>query len=348
MLLRQLRTGIEAEVAGPFRAGGIGMPQPSYPYAVDGAGAGRAAADRRALESDAGRGSGGCVQAAAGSDTAFRRAPRSQPWSSSPRSSYTERLVDEISPDTRLTDVFLMRSDYHNAKAFLKMRQTSGDEQAALTPLGKVDNRELEEAVFKQEYSGLPEHLARAISAADAVVRLRPDPRTVDTVMDRAWYEWALSSVRSSRFLTGYFTAFADFHNLSSLIRARATGMTPAFFRETLLPGGTIPQAALSDAYAASGDLPLHRLDTRAYGPRCAQALQVALAGRAWEFEKFRDNYLTRYVRSRRWEHFSIEPVVAFLLAKEAEARAIRLIMAGKLNGVPGDVLGERLRELYA
>lgn len=329
------------------------MPQPSYPYA---AGRVRALEGRLLTAERLNR-----MLDAGSAEDAFRllrdtgyglsagtEDPRRYEELITAELMYTERLVDEISPDTRLTDVFLMRSDYHNAKAFLKMRQTSGDEQAALTPLGKVDNRELEEAVFKQEYTGLPEHLARAISAADAVVRLRPDPRTVDTVMDRAWYEWALSSVRSSRFLTGYFTAFADFHNLSSLIRARATGMTPAFFRETLLPGGTIQQAALSDAYAASGDLPLHRLDTRAYGPRCAQALQVALAGRAWEFEKFRDNYLTRYVRSRRWEHFSIEPVVAFLLAKEAEARAIRLIMAGKLNGVPGDVLGERLRELYA
>lgn len=329
------------------------MPQPSYPYA---AGRVRALEGRlltaerlnRMLDAGSAEDAFRLLRDTGYGVSAGTEDPRRYEELITAELMYTERLVDEISPDTRLTDVFLMRSDYHNAKAFLKMRQTSGDEQAALTPLGKVDNKELEEAVFEQEYTGLPEHLARAITAVDAAVQLRPDPRTVDTVMDRAWYEWALSSVRSSRFLTGYLTAFADLNNLSSLIRARINGLTPGFFRETLLPGGTIPQTTLSDIYAASGDLPAHRIDTRAYGPRCAQALQSALAGRAWEFEKFRDNYLTQYVLSRRWEHFSIEPVVAFLLAKEAEARAVRLIMVGKLNGVPGDALGERLRELYA
>jgi V/A-type H+-transporting ATPase subunit C len=260
----------------------------------------------------------------------------------------TERLIDEITPDPALTDVFIMRSDYHNAKAFIKMRAVSGDEEAALTPLGKVDNRKLEEAVFGQEYAGLPAPLAEAIEAAETAVKLRPDPRVVDMTMDRRWMEWALRSVRKDRFLSGYFEAFADFANLLALIRARATGMTPGLFREALLPGGTYGEPALSDALSASKEIVARKLDFSRYGPGCAQAALAALGGRVWEFEKFRDNYLTRYVRGRRWEHFTIEPVIAFLLAKEAEGRAVRLIMAGKLNGLPADTLGERLRELYA
>ncbi len=40
-------------------------------------------------------------------------------------------LMQEISPDEELTDVLLMRYDYMNAKAYLKMRMSSIDDEEA-------------------------------------------------------------------------------------------------------------------------------------------------------------------------------------------------------------------------
>ena len=46
-------------------------------------------------------------------------------------------------------------------------------------------------------------------------------------------------------------------------------------------------------------------------------------------------------------EHFSIGPVIAYLLAKETEITAVRLILSAKLNDLDSDIIKERLRELY-
>jgi len=39
-----------------------------------------------------------------------------------------------------------------------------------------------------------------------------------------------------------------------------------------------------------------------------------------------------------------VEPVIAWLFYKEAEIRNVRLILTGKINGIPSNIIGERLR----
>ena len=45
---------------------------------------------------------------------------------------------------------------------------------------------------------------------------------------------------------------------------------------------------------------------------------------------------------------FGIEPLLAFLAAKEGETKAARIVMASKLAGVPPQQITERLRDTYA
>lgn len=44
---------------------------------------------------------------------------------------------------------------------------------------------------------------------------------------------------------------------------------------------------------------------------------------------------------------FGIEPLIAYLIAKEHEVKLIRIIMIGKINQLSMDLISERLREPY-
>ena len=44
---------------------------------------------------------------------------------------------------------------------------------------------------------------------------------------------------------------------------------------------------------------------------------------------------------------FGVEAVVSFLAAKEIEFTAVRIIMSGRMAGIKGDIIRERLREAY-
>ena len=44
---------------------------------------------------------------------------------------------------------------------------------------------------------------------------------------------------------------------------------------------------------------------------------------------------------------FGVEAVVGYLVAREIEFTAVRVIMSGQMAGIDGDVIRSRLREAY-
>ena len=44
---------------------------------------------------------------------------------------------------------------------------------------------------------------------------------------------------------------------------------------------------------------------------------------------------------------FGVEPLAAYLLGKENEVKTVRIILSGKHNDLPDDVVKTRIRQLY-
>ena len=69
--------------------------------------------------------------------------------------------------------------------------------------------------------------------------------------------------------------------------------------------------------------------------------------GSAGLLEKLIDNYIMDMMKDAKLIPFGIEPVLAYIYAKETEIKVIRIIMVGKLNNIAGEVIRERLRDIY-
>lgn len=63
--------------------------------------------------------------------------------------------------------------------------------------------------------------------------------------------------------------------------------------------------------------------------------------------EKYLDNLIVKLIIKYKNINYGLEPVVTYVLAKEYEMSAIRLILTGKINKIPNDIIKERLREIY-
>ena len=63
--------------------------------------------------------------------------------------------------------------------------------------------------------------------------------------------------------------------------------------------------------------------------------------------EKLIDNYIMNMMRDAKIIPFGVEPVIAYIYAKETEIKIIRIIMVGKLNNIAVEVIRERLRDIY-
>ncbi|MCD5401870.1 V-type ATPase subunit, partial [candidate division NPL-UPA2 bacterium] len=84
------------------------------------------------------------------------------------------------------------------------------------------------------------------------------------------------------------------------------------------------------------------------YGALVSAGIKYWQENRSWsELERLADNCLLSYLRRAKYVVFGLEPLIAYLLARENEIKMLRIIMVGKLNGLPTDLLRSRLRDTY-
>ena len=60
--------------------------------------------------------------------------------------------------------------------------------------------------------------------------------------------------------------------------------------------------------------------------------------------EKILDEHFINFINRTRYMAMGVEPVIAWLFYREAEIRNVRLILTSKINGIPNNIIGERLR----
>jgi V/A-type H+-transporting ATPase subunit C len=63
--------------------------------------------------------------------------------------------------------------------------------------------------------------------------------------------------------------------------------------------------------------------------------------------ERHGDNFLISSLWKSKLVSFGPEPLVTYIIARENEIRALRIILTGKKNRVLPDNIRERLRDVY-
>ena len=119
-------------------------------------------------------------------------------------------------------------------------------------------------------------------------------------------------------------------------------------FLKILIPGGSID----IDVFVRGFDMTLEEffedIKNVHYGAFLEKGLEdinktESLTG----FEKLSDNFINSLIKKARYITFGIEPLIGYLMAKETEIKNARIIMVGKINNIPNDIVKERLREAY-
>ena len=250
-------------------------------------------------------------------------------------------------PDQSVVDVFRVKYDYHNIKTLLKARATGQDPSPLLVEAGRVEVRRLREAVEEGKLDLLPPLMAQAAAQAGEVLSATGDPQRSDFVLDDAYFREMLQAAEEtgSQFLTGYVRTTIDAANLRSAVRTLRMGRGADFLRRVLFSGGTVPEDRILAAASGGSLEELYRgTPLRA----AAEAGKDAIAGGSLTaFEKACDDAVTATVAAAKSVAFGVEVVIAYLVAKEIEFTAVRIIMSGRMAGIDGEKIRERLRESY-
>ncbi len=262
-----------------------------------------------------------------------------------------EKLFEDLYrfvPDKAVVDVFKVKYDYHNLKALIKARATGTDaSDRLLLDAGRVSAEDMRRAVWEGDYNVLPPALRQSAVEAAETLSATGDPQLADFLLDRAYYAEMLSAARAtgSDFLVRYVRFTIDAANLRSAVRTLRMKKGADMLRRVLVEGGSIRVDSVQGA-ALGGNLEeLYR------STELRQAAELGTAavngGSLTPFEKACDDAVTAMAAGAKSVPFGVESVISYLVAKEIEFTAVRIIMSGRMAGIGSDTIRERLREAY-
>lgn len=252
----------------------------------------------------------------------------------------TER---KLVPNEKFFDIFLCRHDYHNIKVLLKEEFTGVSGAAYLVDSGTVDLKTLKNCLLERKFFALPPVMSVAIVQTLDIYTRTQNGQLIDLILDKAAYEHMglIAREGGNKFLIQLVQVMCDLSNLRTFLRVRKMGRDHEFFMTAVLPGGTIPISLFMEA--SKLDNPSSAFTHTDYSKVCQEGFDKSFV----ELEKICDNFLIEYVKQSKYKHFTVEPLIAYLFAKELEIRIVRIILTSKVNKIDAEIIKERLRESY-
>ena len=255
-------------------------------------------------------------------------------------------LMEELLPQSPLLNTLRLSRDYQNLKAAVKQIYTDSalDAERLFVEGGTIPSAKIRRALEEQDPEQLPEEMAEAAAQATEVLARTGDGQLCDIILDRAALKALLKAGKEAEdpVLNEYAQVTAVSADIRCALRAARSGRDGETIREMLVevPGldlADLTEASLNGRQAVSDYLALTPYASLA--PALSQSMSA--------FECACDNLLIERIRPQLYESEKPGPLVACVIARENEIKCIRLLLSGKLNGLPENVLRESLRNSY-
>ena len=256
--------------------------------------------------------------------------------------------LETLIPNTAALDLFRLKYDYHNAKVLVKSEAMHRNDASLLSSSGRVAPETVQKRFQEDRLRDLPGELGSAAEEARNLLARSANPQLSDFLLDKAYFREmnALADELDSDFARGYVALLADSTNLRSAVRILRMGKDIGYLQEALVSGGSVSEERLTQGISGEG------LASVFAGTALTKAAQLGTeavsGGTLTAFELACDNAVADYLSNAKLCSFGEESVIAYLAGTENELTAVRMILTGRLAGVPSDTIRERLRDLYA
>ena len=278
------------------------------------------------------------------------------------------RLIDSISPDPELTDLFVFFYDVQNLKIFFKARLGNAPEPKSFYTIGRFSLDTLRQLVSSPEVTIL--HLPSWIT--DAAEELRkawkdyPKLRIVDAVFDRALARAQLAGAKKAKraILVRYFSFIVDVHNVEAFIRISIMERSRRQFEQFFVPGGDIPlsffqaiklrteaqdtESSSRDITAALHEIGRHFENTPFHDMVTKSIEEYQAEGTLTMLDMEQSRLLREQLAPSRYITFGPEPILAYLVTRIFEIRLLRRIMVAKKTNLSIEDLRKRVMSVYA
>lgn len=253
-------------------------------------------------------------------------------------------FVSEIVDDMSALEFLLVPNDFHNLKVAIKCITRDLKPQGLFLTNSVSDPVAVYEAIKNRDYSALPDYLQSTAQSAMTALLQTSDGQLCDIIIDKACMEYVYSLGKKSdneiiRLYCELYVASAD---IKIAVRSANTRKKADFVRRAMAPCDTLDIEKLSAAAVEGYEAIMDYISGTQYRG-AANAIEDSMSA----FEKWCDDYLTDVMKPQKWEPFSIGPIVAYIIARQNEMKAVRMILSGKVSHLSDETIKERLRSMY-
>ena len=265
----------------------------------------------------------------------------------------TERvfsIVRNMIKNTGIVDILSLKYDYHNLKVLLKSKITGKDFSSLLMQAGTINASKFK-AKFESQSNDLPQEIMEAIAEVQKDFEENHNPQRIDIIVDKHYFRnlSRLAKEIDVKVITDYVEGLIDFQNMITLFRVQKQKRDARFLETVIFEGGTISKSKIVASINDNTDTILNKFKKEKLGTYLVKGLEAfSETKRLSELEKISDNYLMELNKESKYVVFGPEPLFTYLVAKEREINAVRMIMVSKINNISSDKIRERLRETYA
>ena len=253
-------------------------------------------------------------------------------------------FINETVDDISVLNFLLIPNDYHNLKVILKCITRDMEPDSMLIEDSVEDAKTIYKAIKSREYGDLPEYMQEVAQEAMTTLLQTSDGQLCDIIVDKACMEhvYRLGKESKSDIIRLYCELFVVAADIKIAIRCANTKKKLDFIRRALAECDTLDVERLAQAACEGKDEVIAYLGTTEYRS-AVDAIETSMSA----FEKWCDDYMTNAMKPQKWEPFGIGPVVAYIIARQNEIKAVRMILSAKLNNLSENTIKERLRDMY-
>ena len=253
------------------------------------------------------------------------------------------QAVGKLIASETFMDIFRFKNDYHNVKVLIKEEISKVNGKKYLIQGGTIPVDVLQKNFRDRNYVELPNIKADAVQEATELYAKTKNARYIDSILDKACFQVMSEAADKlgNEYVSKYIRRLADVTNLKTLLRIWQMKRSDEELEESIVPGGELPAELL--IRALKNDNVIQMLKETSYGPLCETYMPQGFT----VFEKACDDYLMECIKDAKYKTLTPEPVAAYILAKETEAKCVRIIMTCKLHDFDAETIKERVREAY-
>ncbi|AQS10852.1 V-type sodium ATPase subunit C [Clostridium saccharobutylicum] len=259
-------------------------------------------------------------------------------------------LMYYISPVKGIIDLMSIKYDYHNIKVILKGIFLKKDLSYLLINVGTIDALKLRDLIKSDNIRELPIIMRDAIEEVNNNFQNTKDPQLVDIILDRYMFK-SLMQIKSEIkdiFVDKYITTLIDSTNLKTLLRIKKQNKDKEFLARVIIEGGSIDKNKFLEIINDDPENIYTKFAHTSYAGFIKVGIDDYIKNKSVSLlEKLIDNYIMSMMRDAKIIPFGVEPLLAYIYAKETEIKIIRIIMVGKLNNIGAGLIRERLRDIY-